>query len=133
MQWCHEVSGHSPQSPCLFQDALGVMVPGYLNEDLPYSLRLEQAKRAPLATRALCLQHGQSCILGKQCCMDVSGLPCPDMSRAGKQKKRAGSTSNVYLSHGLHTTHCATPLLLIECTEATLMSLISMFYITDYY
>ena len=34
----------------------------------------------------------------------VSGLPCPDMSTAGKRRKRAGPTNAVNLAHGKYIT-----------------------------
>ncbi len=64
-----------------------------------------------------CLAHGAICPVDKVCAsLDVSGLPCPDMSTAGLQQKRAGVTSNVYIAHGAYCTKNRTPLLLIECT-----------------
>lgn len=49
----------------------------------------------------------------------VAGLPCPDMSAAGKRLKRAGPTAKVYMAAGRYHTVNETPLLLVECTPET--------------
>ncbi len=117
MQWCEEVAGHAAHGACLFEDALHVIPNGVYDSNATYSSKSAAVKKTTPATRAHCLTHGKPCSLKKACCLDVSGLPCPDMSSCGLQMKRAGVTSNVYLAHGLHTTHSCTPLLLIECTK----------------
>jgi site-specific DNA-cytosine methylase len=49
--------------------------------------------------------------------MDTSGLPCPDMSKAGKGLREEGLTSSVFIAHA--KLHCAkkTPLLVVENVE----------------
>ena len=82
-----------------------------------YSRKLELVNAAQCANFGHCTRHQRACCTTQLAQFDVSGLPCPDMSKAGKRQRRAGPTSDVYLAHGRFTTIRRTPLLLIECTE----------------
>ncbi|CAE7561236.1 unnamed protein product, partial [Symbiodinium sp. KB8] len=73
-----------------------------------------------MSSSCFCRTHGSptgtttlSCSVPKSD-FDVSGLPCPDFSTAGKRRRMEGPTNSVFLAHGrLHGTQ-RTPLLLIE-------------------
>ena len=45
---------------------------------------------------------------------DISGLPCPDFSRAGERRGRGGPTLTVFACHAKLHIHLGTPLLVIE-------------------
>ena len=86
-----------------------------------------QYSNGGLAAAGICENH--PILAGTQCLpgvcsvlkgnigLDVSGLPCPDMSTAGNRLYRAGPTSSVYMCHGKWSTVQRIPLLLIECTK----------------
>ena len=95
---------------------------------MTYSKKLDAGKGACLVDAMPCVMHGQSCSIKKKPIFDVSGLPCPDMSTAGKRQKRAGPTNAVYIAHGRWTTDSETPLILVECTKearAVIIQLVS--------
>ena len=116
MLWCSDVAHHPAQGSCLFSNALDLIPHRLFDVNWTYSSRLRAVHGVRPGQFAHCLVHGHSCSVAKNAAIDVSGLPCPDMSTCGLMKKRAGFTSNVYLAHGVHTTANRTPVLLIECT-----------------
>ena len=100
----------------MFSDILELTRP-QIPDGEPYSTKLEVGKNAALTRRCPCCKHGGLCSTEKLAVFDVSGLPCPDMSTAGKRLRRAGSTAGVYIAHGKYVTDQAVPLLLVECTK----------------
>ena len=82
-----------------------------------YSRKLEATQNSHVVSAMYCVKHFKMCPTAKAPVFDVSGLPCPDMSTAGKRLRRAGATSEVYIAHGKYVTQNATPLLLVECTK----------------
>ena len=114
-KWCEEVAG-GQGAGCRFGDIMDLLSPK-IDDTATYSQKLEAGKKAALAGRAYCQTHRRWCATAKSASFDVSGLPCPDMSTAGKRKRRAGVTSGVYVAHGEYVTRNAIPLLLIECTK----------------
>ena len=118
LQWSAAVTGNGCEaSACIFGDMLK-LIPD-LDPQLPYSKKLALAQASPVGAWAQCFNHSRPCQVSSTADFDVSGLPCPDMSRAGLRKKRAGPTAACYIAHGRHCTVRRTPLLLIECTPAT--------------
>ena len=104
---------------CIFGDACDILPYGTLDGSITqYSVKSERVSMADhIASSGRCYTHQGTCGIQKPMSIFcVSGLPCPDMSTAGKRLKRAGTTSNVYLSHGKYHQRQKTPLLLIECT-----------------
>ena len=49
----------------------------------------------------------------------ISGLPCTDMSYAGKRLTRDGVTNSVYMTHAKYNKRNRTPLFVVECTPET--------------
>ena len=117
MTWCEEVTGH--HGACLFEDIVDLIPNGTLGSDWTYSEKLQATLQVPTAERGFCVAHDCQCAVNKIAVFDVSGLPCPDMSRAGKRRKRAGVTNTVYLAHGRYMTVNRMPLQLTECTPET--------------
>ena len=115
--WCQKVAGHMPQA-CLFSNILDLTPDVNYKSHNCYSKRLEACNAAELAESSMCGIHNRLCPTTKPlAAFDVSGLPCPDMSTAGKRMRRAGDTASVYMAHGKHVCKNRTPLLLIECTK----------------
>ena len=65
-----------------------------------------------------CWAHNQQCVVPLRVHLGVSGLPCTDMSRAGKMLKSAGPTASVYLTHAKYCQNARVPLPVLECTPA---------------
>jgi len=114
MNWCEDVTGH--KGACLFEDILDLLPNGTLDPDWTYSEKLQATTGVTTARFGSCVTHDSHCFVNKTAVFDVSGLPCPDMSRAGKRRKRAGVTNSVYLAHGRYVTLNRMPLQLTECT-----------------
>ena len=115
--WCQKVAGHMPQA-CLFSNILDLTPDVDYKSFTCYSHRLQACQAAELAHSSMCATHCRLCPVNKpNVAFDVSGLPCPDMSTAGKRLRRAGDTASVYMTHGKHACKNRTPLLLIECTK----------------
>ena len=124
LRWCsHVVAGHDARDCCIFGDMMEILPYGTLrHEHVGYSQKLSAVQslgsNVPNVNTSWCAGHQTYCSLNKgaQAVFSVAGLPCPDMSRAGKKQKRAGPTSVVYMSHGHYHKQNRTPLLLVECT-----------------
>ena len=117
LNWSWNLLDEEPNECCLFGDIEQLLPYGTLMADQRYSQKLKAATGVPVAPRSPCYIHSGPCEVNKRPIFSVSGLPCPDMSSAGKRRKRAGVTSNVYLCHGRWATENEVPLLLIECTK----------------
>lgn len=118
LQWCEDVAGHNSRFPCLFGDALDLIPYKTYDISWSYSQKLSAVNHSHIATTGQCLRHSQGCSVVKpMATFGVSGLPCPDMSTAGKRRKRAGPTATVYMAHGRYATIHKIPLLLVECTK----------------
>ncbi|CAE7853058.1 unnamed protein product [Symbiodinium necroappetens] len=115
MRWCQKVAGHGAE-PFIFGDITRLLGDSWYTASMTYSQRLQAGLQTPLVSSMHCQLHRTSCPLPCPI-FDVSGLPCPDMSAAGKRLKRAGETNAVYIAHGRFVTAKRTPLLLVECTK----------------
>lgn len=111
----------------MFKDILDLIPHQTSDPTWTYSQKLNAIFNGGLATAGVCENHRSwvdgECLPGvcsvqkHNIAFDVSGLPCPDMSCAGKKLYRAGPTSAVYITHGKWATVQRIPLLLIECTK----------------
>lgn len=117
-EWCKSASQWRPK-PCIHGDILESLPPNSFSPSDSFFDRLLAINRAPLKKRQFCYTHNGLCPIleGLQSDMDTSGLPCPDMSKAGKGLREEGLTSSVFIAHA--KLHCAkkTPLLVIENVE----------------
>ena len=90
MHWCQKVSGHAVGvSPFLFGDITKLLKGPWYDTTMTYSKRLAAGQEATLESGMWCQIQQRECPLPYPY-FDVSGLPCPDMSAAGKRLKRAG-------------------------------------------
>lgn len=113
------MAGHSAQAPCLFGDIVGMIPMGAFDESGNYKAKLRGIWKCDLNSQQHCYQHSKPCNPHvKRPVFDISGLPCPDYSRANsKRQKKEGPTNSVYIIHGRWATDNKVPLLLVECTE----------------
>ncbi|CAJ1422350.1 unnamed protein product [Effrenium voratum] len=98
-RWCLRESGQQHPTPCLFQNILDLNVPGCYKTAHSYRGKKGAIVGSWLQQAADCLAHACECPLPQGVDLGVSGLPCTDMSRAGKRKKRFGPTAPVYMTH----------------------------------
>ena len=103
-------------APCLFQDLLAVIPPGSYNEAGTFLERFEAIDRADFCSHAFCVAHNKMCPLfsEKPADLEVAGLPCTDMSRAGLSRKEEGPTAPIFCCHGKLHVQKQTPLIIIE-------------------
>ena len=119
-QWCDATVQMPRPSPCVFGDVSQIFPPGSLPDpptgDFP--ALVQAANKAPLLCNQFCYAHNRRCRLfgpdSKSTDMDISGLPCPDMSKAGLQKFENGPTSIVFVAHAKMHIQKGTKLLIIE-------------------
>lgn len=106
------------QCPCIHGDLTEILPLNSFNPNGSFKQRAKQINKAKLRMKQHCFTHSQKCnIFGKfarQADLDISGLPCPDFSKAGKGKKREGKTSSVFACHAKFHAAWQTPLLIIE-------------------
>lgn len=105
--------------PHFFTDILTLVKPGTFTQTDSYVGKRRKIHRSVLVDAQDCKTH--SCSDSEVCRVPdpdfgCSGLPCTDMSRAGKQLKRDGPTNSVYMAHGKFCETKKAPLILIECT-----------------
>ena len=71
--------------------------------------------------KQFCHTHKKQCPLfgpSTEAQLEVAGLPCWDMSRAGRQMKEEGPTAGVFLCHAKRHAEKRTPMIIIENTKA---------------
>ena len=118
LNWVEDVTGEDHGGCCIFGDITSLLPYGtFTTGDNIYSRRLLASRKASLAQNGQCYHHGAACDVQKRPIFTVSGLPCPDMSTAGKRRKRAGVTADVYLAHGRWASMLEVPLILFENTK----------------
>ena len=85
-------------------------------EQMTYSQSKQQIQASRLRTSAHCVVHSCLRSLPAEIDVAVSGLPCTDMSRAGKRLKRHGPTAPVYMTHAKYCNESGVKLVILECT-----------------
>ena len=86
-----------------------------------FMTKLLKIDAAPLVPSQHCYTHNRHCkLLGPDTDtdMEVAGLPCWDMSFAGKRLQEEGPTNTTFIYHAKRQTHKETPLIIIENTKA---------------
>ena len=131
--WCQKATGLPRDAPCVFGDVTRVFaddltLPPLDPEQAPgtrFNQLVRSVNRAPLRVRHHCYTHNSKCYLfgdkAQTADLDISGLPCPDMSRAGLQRFQDGRTSIVFAAHAKMHAQKGTKLLIIENVRDTLM------------
>ena len=111
-------TGHSRGMPCVFGDVLDQVVGLPATEEFqskPFKERKELVDKCALAFDQWCYTHAKHCSILRPSDLDVSGLPCPDMSKANnKRRYQEGPTAGVYCVWAKKHRHLRTPLLLVE-------------------
>ena len=118
LQWCSVAAGLPDRRPHLFTDMLDMIPAGAFSARDSYAQKLYDVQRCWLQGSQMCHEHDDLCKI-PEADFVVSGLPCTDMSRAGRHLLRHGPTCPVYMVHGKFHTRHRTPLLLMECTQVS--------------
>ena len=116
--WCCQTSGAIHDMPHLFTDILDLNSPDVFKQTDDYENKRRKILGSRITTHAPCAMHsgnlGGCEIPGAD--FGVSGLPCTDMSMAGKRRFRHGPTNAVFMTHGKYTEAHKIPIFIIECT-----------------
>lgn len=117
VEWCAQVTGIH-DVPCIHSDLTEVMPANSFNKSASFRKKVRQIDKARLCKKQYCWSHHKKHrIFGhgaRPVDLDVSGLPCPDFSRAGVQKRTSGPTISVHISHAKFHVSWQTPMLILE-------------------
>ena len=119
--WLRRATGRSCQPPCVFGDLESCVPPNSYDPAQTFLQKLQDVDDAPLIQKQHCYTHGKNCPLfgeGTSATLEVAGLPCWDMSAAGKRLKEHGRTATVFICHAKRHVEKRTPLIVIENTKA---------------
>ena len=115
--WCQQIDKRH-QGPCVHGDITQIMPPNSFRPHDNFENKMKSINRAKLKKRQFCFTHNRKCpIFGegaRESDFDLSGLPCPDHSRAGHGLGREGPTAPVFGAHAKYHVACQTPMLIIE-------------------
>ena len=114
--WYKTTVGWRPQ-PCIHGDVTKIVPEGSFDPKSSFESRLRSINRAPVLLKQFCYSHGKDCnIFGSphKPDYDLSGLPCPDHSPAGKRLGEEGVTSSVFCCHAKIHIALQTPFLIVE-------------------
>ncbi|CAE7028680.1 unnamed protein product [Symbiodinium natans] len=105
----------SRRLPCIFGDILDQLPASVDREAGDFAAKRRRVRAAGLLETQHCWVHNDACRLDVPVQIDVSGLPCPDNSRANlKRKFQEGGSGIVYATWAQRHIQKRTPLLLIE-------------------
>ena len=119
--WLKRASGKSCPLPCLFGDLEGCLPKGCYAKDDQFMTKLDKIDRVDFKCKQHCYAHNKACPLFGRATdsdLEVAGLPCWDISAAGKRLKENGPTASVFLAHAKRHVQKMTPLIIIENTKA---------------
>ena len=101
--------------PCVFGDVLHQLayVPTFKGKR--FAEKMAMVDKEAMGRTQYCYTHAQQCPIMRSVDIDMSGLPCPDNSRANlKRKYEEGDTSSVYAVWAKKHRILQTPVLVIE-------------------
>jgi hypothetical protein len=115
-RWCLQAGAASSiADSCLFSDVCD-WIPSVTADTDNFFEKAEKVKNCSLHPGAFCFKHGKVCqfrVVG----IDISGLPCVDMSRANHNRKFfEGKTNIIYLVWAKKHIMMGTKLLILENT-----------------
>ena len=125
VRWCaRTVQTYNPP-PCVHGDVTEILPEGTLSGYEDYPAMVRAVNKSALCRYQFCYTHNMDCPVfsdpqrNVDTDYDISGLPCPDFSRAGLQRFEHGATSVVFACHAKMHCHKQTKMLLIENVPAT--------------
>ena len=113
--------------PHFFNDILSLNCTGTFRDKDSYQTKRRKICRSVLLPTQLCNTHSHTDSESDWCTVPspdygCSGLPCTDMSRAGRQLKKHGPTNSVYMTHGKYVETKEVPIFTVECTPESRLS-----------
>ena len=126
-RWCCQTVGYQHAMPHLFGNILDLNPPGCLSQTWGYDAKRRKIMKTGVACQLDCAAHSVAPEIASEflngCAppyadFGCSGLPCTDMSRAGKRLRKHGPTNSIYITHAKFVQQKRVPLLVIECTPA---------------
>ncbi|CAL1150917.1 unnamed protein product [Cladocopium goreaui] len=110
VNWCAQVTDVHHSVPCIHGDITNIMPKGSFDPSACFKTKMKQIEQAKLCRGQFCFTHNQSCpVFGQEAAesdFDMSGLPCPDMSRAGKGLREEGPTDlSLHMIWALYSRH----------------------------
>ena len=116
--------------PCIFGDILK-LIPEYVDLTTgSFSEKRQRVEGVDLQCDQFCHAHNKYCnaLQSKEADIDLSGLPCPDNSRANKKRKfQEGPTAPVYIAWAKRHKKLQTRLIIIENVRETCMCLVCLY------
>ncbi|CAK9081695.1 unnamed protein product [Durusdinium trenchii] len=135
VRWCGTVTNDHSQ-PCVHGDLTQIMPSNSFDPESGFEAKAAQINQAKLRTTQYCFTHDHQCpIFGKRARevdLDVSGLPCPDFSRAGVERGKEGPTAMLFCSHAKFHAAWQTPMLIIENAPDLDLGMITYLYSKHY-
>ena len=113
------MTGNPMPLPCIFSDVEGCIPAGTYQADMSFAWKLYFVSSSPFQRYQMCRTHNCMCsqFPAVSADLDVSGLPCPDFSRAGARHYEQGITNTVFMCHAKRHIELQTPLIIIENVE----------------
>ncbi|CAE7276424.1 unnamed protein product, partial [Symbiodinium microadriaticum] len=132
MRWCNDTLETYEAPHCVHGDVTAIVPTGSVPSGLSFQEMIRAVDKAPFKVKQFCYTHNRRCILfGPRAVTadyDISGLPCPDMSRIGLKKYEEGATAPVFACHAkMHVEH-GTKMLIIENVPELRMNMIETLY-----
>ncbi|CAE6970572.1 unnamed protein product [Symbiodinium sp. CCMP2592] len=132
-KWLSSFTGHCSRLPCVFGDIME-----QLDGTVDMSRGSFECKRRRVTAAALqryqyCTTHAQPCCVDTPVMLDVSGLPCPDNSRANHGRLfEEGPSGKIYITWAAQHKRKQTPLLILENVRDMNMTAIAALLEDDY-
>ena len=126
-RWCMETVDKDHDMPHFFNDILSLNCSGTFRDKDSYQTKRRKICGSVLLPTQLCNTHSHTDSESDWCMVPspdygCSGLPCTDMSRAGRQLKKHGPTNSVYMTHGKYVENKKVPIFTVECTPESWLS-----------
>ena len=122
-KWIMSFQGHHHRLPCVFGDILDQIDMKEVDDNLPFQEKRKLIDSMPLRSKQVCYTHGfDNCPVLQHVDIDMSGLPCPDNSRANSRRLfEEGPSAPIYILWAKKHKELATPLLILENTPDPLL------------
>ena len=118
--------------PCIFGDILKLIPESAQLTTGSFSEKRQRVEGVHLKGEQFCHAHNKYCnaLQPTEADVDLSGLPCPDNSRANRKRKfQEGPTGPVYIAWAKRHKQLQTKLIIIENVRDTCMCLVCLYWV----
>ena len=121
-QWYKQCTGTACHAPCIFGNLEDCIPKGTYHQKDPFWWKFYKVDSAVLYKTQHCNTHNRECLLfpqhsGEKSDIETAGLPCWDMSLAGKRLQENGRTVGTFLCHAKRHIELMTPNIILENTK----------------